>query len=85
MDVAATYSIGSGFTLIGGVFIYDEDTDTSDPAHTGYNLTLVKALNGNVKVFAEWLRKDYTEGDSEGETDDALSLGIRIDFNAQII
>ena len=81
-DVAATYSFGKDYTLIGGVFVYDDDVDTSDPQHTGYNLTLVKALTGNVKVFTEWLRKDYSDSD---QTDDQFSLGIRIDFNAQII
>ena len=86
LDMAATYSLGSGFTLIGGFFTYDPDNDTSDLAYIGYNLTLVKALTGNVKVFAEWLRYDYDdENERQGETDDHLSLGIRIDFNAQII
>ena len=52
----------------------------------GYNLTLVKALTGNVKVFAEWLRKDFQDdSDRRDETQDELSLGIRIDFNAQVI
>ena len=86
LDMAATYSFGSGFTLIGGFFTYDPDNDTSDLDHIGYNLTLVKALTGNVKVFAEWLRYDYDdENGRQGETDDHLSLGIRIDFNAEII
>ena len=85
LDVAATYSAGSGYTLIAGFFTYDADTDTSDQDHVGYNLTLVKALTGNVKVFAEWLRKDFDEGDPAVATDDQFSLGIRIDFNAQII
>ena len=84
LDLAATYSFGSGYTLIGGIFTYDADVDTSDLHHMGHNLTLVKALNSNVKVFAEWLRHDFDEG-SDGETVDQLSLGIRIDFNAQVI
>jgi predicted porin len=85
LDVAATYSFGSGYTLIAGVFTYDADVDTSDLDHFGHNITLVKALNGNVKVFAEWLRKDFDENDRKDETEDQLSFGIRIDFNAQII
>ena len=85
LDVAATYSFPQGYTLIGGVFTYDADVDTSDLDHIGYNLTLVKALNSNVKVFAEWLHKNFDEGDHEVDTDDQLSFGIRIDFNAQII
>ena len=85
LDVAATYSLGSGFTLIGGVFTHDADTDADDAEHVGYNLTLVKALTGNVKVFAEWLRWDYGDAKRDGATDDWLSLGIRIDFNAKII
>ena len=86
LDVAATYSFGSGYTLIAGVFAYDANVDTSDLDHVGHNLTLVKALNGNVKVFAEWLRKDFDENDElQGQTEDQLSFGIRIDFNAQII
>ena len=85
LDVAATYSAGSGYTVIAGYFTYDADRDTSDQHHVGYNLTLVKALTGNVKVFAEWLRKDFEEGNTGVDTDDQLSLGIRIDFNAQVI
>ena len=86
LDVAATYSFGSGYTLIAGMFTYDEDVDTSDIHHLGHNITLVKALTGNVKVFAEWLRKDFDdESGDPGETRDELSLGIRIDFNAKII
>ena len=86
LDMAATYAFGSGFTLIGGFFTYDPDNDTSDLDHIGYNLTLVKALTGNVKVFAEWLRYDYDdENGRQGESDDHLSLGIRIDFNAKVI
>ena len=84
LDAAATYSFGTGYTLIAGFFTFDDDTDTSDPHHVGYNLTLVKALTGNVKVFAEWLRKDFEEGDHPNDTEDQLSLGIRIDFNAEI-
>ncbi|MDE0207940.1 MAG: porin [Candidatus Tectomicrobia bacterium] len=85
LDVAATYSFGSGYTLIAGLFTYDADVDTSDLHHIGHNLTLVKALTGNVKVFTEWLRKDFDESDNSGQTVDQLSLGIRIDFNAQVI
>lgn len=76
----------SGYTLVGGFFTYDTDTDTSDQDHAGYNLTLVKALTGNVKVFAEWLRKDFQDdSDRRDETDDQFSPGIRIDFNGQVI
>ena len=85
LDVAATYSFGQGYTLIAGVFTYDADVDTSDLHHFGHNITLVKALTGNVKVFVEWLRYDFDEHDRQGETEDQLSLGIRIDFNAKII
>ena len=86
LDIAATYSFGPGYTLIAGMFTYDTDDNTSDLHHVGHNITLVKALTGNVKVFAEWLRKDFDdESDNAGETDDQLSLGIRIDFNAQVI
>ena len=80
LDVAATYAFGPGYTLIGGIFTYDHD-DAAAKDHVGYNLTLVKALTGNVKVFAEWLRKDF----QDDSTKDELSLGIRIDFNAQVI
>jgi predicted porin len=85
VDVAATYSLGYDLTLIAGVFTYDADVDTSELDHFGHNITLVKALNGNVKVFAEWLRKDFYENDRQDETEDQLSFGIRIDFNAQVI
>ena len=85
LDVAASYSFDMGYTLTGGFFEYDANTDTSDPAHRGYNLTLIKALNDNVKVFAEWLRKDFEEGNPKNDTVDELSLGIRIDFNAKVL
>lgn len=83
LDVAATYSFGKGFTLIGGFFSYEDDTGASHPKdHVGYNLTVVKSLTGDVRVFAEWLRKDFEEGD---RTEDTLSLGLRISFDAQVL
>lgn len=89
LDLVASYSFDMGYTLTGGFFEYDSDTETSDPAHRGYNLTLIKALNNNVKVFAEWLRKDFEEtktlGGTVNDTVDELSLGIRIDFNAKVL
>ena len=85
LDVVASYDFDMGYTLTGGFFEYDADTETSDPAHRGYNLTLIKALNNNVKVFAEWLRKDFEEGGPGDETEDAFSLGIRVDFNAKLL
>lgn len=84
LDVAATYSFRGGYTLIAGIFTYDRNSD-SDLKLFGNNLTLVKALTDNVKVFAEWLRRDFQEGERKDETQDELSLGIRIDFNAKII
>ena len=86
LDVAASYSFDRGYTLTGGVFTYDPDNDTSDPAFLGYNLTLIKSLNDNVRVFAEWLRYDYQDdSDSPGETVDHLSLGLRIAFSAKVL
>ncbi len=83
LDLAATYSFGSGYTLIAGVFTYDNGEDTSK--HFGNNLTLVKSLTSDVRVFAEWLRKDFQEGDRKDETEDTLSLGLRISFDAKIL
>ena len=86
LDVAASYSFDRGYTLTGGFFTYDPDNDTSDPAFLGYNLTLIKSLNDNVRVFAEWLRYDYQDdSDSPGETVDHLSLGLRIAFSAKVL
>ena len=86
LDLVGSYSFGTGYTLTAGIFTFDPNTDTSDPDHMGYNLTLIKSLNDNVRVFAEWLRKDYQDDSgSPGETMDALSLGLRIAFNAQVI
>lgn len=86
LDLVGSYSFGTGYTLTGGIFTYDPNTDTSDPDHLGYNLTLIKSLNDNVRVFAEWLRKDYQDdSDSAGETVDALSLGLRIAFSAKVL
>ena len=83
LDLAATYSFGSGYTLIAGVFTYDNGEDTSK--HFGNNLTLVKSLTSDVRVFAEWLRYDFQEGGRKDETEDQLSLGIRISFDAKIL
>ena len=83
LDLAATYSFGSGYTLIAGVFTYDNGKDTSK--HFGNNLTLVKSLTNDVRVFAEWLRKDFQEGGRKDETEDTLSLGLRISFDAKIL
>ena len=86
LDVAASYSFDRGYTLTGGFFTYDPNNDTSDPDHLGYNLTLVKSLNDNVRVFAEWLRYDFQDdSDSPGETVDHLSLGLRIAFSAKVL
>lgn len=86
LDVAASYSFDGGYTLTGGFFTWDPNNDTSDPDHLGYNLTLIKSLNDNVRVFAEWLRKDYQDdSDSPGETVDHLSLGLRIAFSAKVL
>ena len=86
LDVAASYSFAGGYTLTGGFFTYDPNADIPDPDHLGYNLTLIKSLNDNVRVFAEWLRKDYQDdSDSPGETVDALSLGLRIAFSAKVL
>ena len=86
LDLVGSYSFGTGYTLTAGIFTFDPNTDTSDPDHMGYNLTLIKSLNDNVRVFAEWLRKDYQDDSGKpGETMDALSLGLRIAFNAQVI
>ena len=85
LDVAASYSFDGGYTLTGGFFTWDQNTDTSDPDHLGYNLTLIKSLTSNVRVFAEWLRKDFQEGERKDETEDALSLGLRISFDAKVL
>ena len=86
LDVAASYSFDGGYTLTGGFFTWDQNTDTSDPDHLGYNLTLIKSLNDNVRVFAEWLRYDFQDDSgSPGETVDHLSLGLRIAFNAKVL
>lgn len=86
LDLVGSYSFGAGYTLTAGIFTYDPDTDTSDPDHTGYNLTLIKSLNDNVRVFAEWLRKDFQDdSDNPGETVDAFSLGLRIAFSAKVL
>lgn len=82
LDLAATYSFRGGYTLIAGIFTYDANTDLE---LFGNNLTLVKSLTSNVRVFAEWLRKDFQEGDRKDETEDALSLGLRISFDAKVL
>ena len=86
LDLVGSYSFGTGYTLTAGMFTYDPNTDTSDPDHLGYNLTLIKSLNDNVRVFAEWLRYDFQDDSgSPGETVDHLSLGLRIAFSAKVL
>lgn len=84
LDLAATYSFRGGYTLIAGIFTYDTNAD-ADLKLFGNNLTLVKSLTSNVRVFAEWLRKDFQEGARKDETEDALSLGLRISFDAKVL
>jgi predicted porin len=77
LDALASYNLGNDYTLIGGVFGYDNGAET-DSEVLGQNITLIKALNANSRIFAEWVRFD------DESTDDDLneiSLGFRYDFN----
>lgn len=90
LDALFSYNLGNDYTLIGGIFAHDDD----DQVRTingemsvgrnevvGQNVTLIKALNANSKVFAEWVRSDFDNRDDDDEIN-TFSIGFRYDFDA---
>jgi len=81
LDVSLAYALASGYKVKAGVFDYDDGVDGGASAKfMGYNLTLERQLADNVRVHAEYLSKDIEEAD----TINALTLGIRYDFSADL-
>ncbi len=85
LDALVSYNLGNDYTLIGGVFAYDNGVDGTrggdlDSDTVGQNITLIKTLNANSKVFAEWVRFDFDDLTSDDEVNE-ISIGFRYDFN----
>ncbi|MCY4419908.1 MAG: hypothetical protein OXC42_01420, partial [Gammaproteobacteria bacterium] len=58
----------------------DDDTYYMRRSFDGYNLTLERQLNDNMRVHAEYLQRDIERGDEQ----DFVSIGFRYDFEAQL-
>ncbi|AZQ84917.1 porin [Colwellia sp. Arc7-635] len=74
LDIAASYTINKNYTFKTSYF--DWDGDGQGRTFDGYNFTLENQLNDSVRVFVEWLSRDF-EG---GEKQEGLSIGMRYDF-----
>ena len=90
-DLAAAMALGGGYKLKASYFDFDGDdqpTAINDKGETtemrrsydGYNLTLERQLNDQVRVHAEWLQRDIEDGDEQ----DHFSIGFRYDFEAEL-
>lgn len=84
LDIAAAMALGGGYKLKAAYFDWDGDEDEHDHApgrsFDGYNLTLERQLNDQVRVFAEWLQRDIDDVDEH----DHISIGFRYDFEAEL-
>ena len=74
LDIAASYAINDKYTFKTSYF--DWDGDGQGRTFDGYNFTIEKQLNSSVRVFAEWLSRDFEGAD----TQESLSVGMRYDF-----
>lgn len=74
LDIAASYAINENYTF--KTTYFDWDGDGQGRTFDGYNFTLENQLNDSVRVFVEWLSRDF-EG---GEKQEGLSVGMRYDF-----
>ena len=83
-DLAAAMALGGGYKLKASYFDWDGDEEPTDDgvrrSFDGYNLTLEKQLNDQVRVHAEWLQRDIEHGDEQ----DHFSIGFRYDFEAEL-
>jgi len=90
LDIVASYAFGNGYKLKTGFFDFDDGLDLDDVlasagaltvddlrSQDGYNLTLERQFNENLRVFAEWLHRDFDDTDEI----DSLSVGVRYDFS----
>lgn len=81
LDVSAAYALPSDYKVKAGVFVYDDGIDgVASMNNQGVNLTLERQLADNVRVHVEYLTKDFDEGDAVN----ALSVGFRYDFHADL-
>ncbi len=84
LDIAAAMALGGGYKLKASYFDWDgDDQPTKDGirrSFDGYNLTLERQLNDQVRVHAEWLQRDI----EHGEEQDHISIGFRYDFEAEL-
>ena len=79
LDVVTSLDI-MDYTLIGGVFSFSGDSKLPN-YHKGYNVTLVKQMTSDVSIFVEWLSKDF----NMQPTENAVSFGVRVDFDVNLI
>ena len=84
LDIAAAMALGGGYKLKASYFDFDGDEDEhhgiKERSFDGYNLTLERQLNDQVRVFAEWLQRDIDDVDEH----DHISIGFRYDFEAEL-
>ena len=78
LDLAAAMALGGGYKLKTSYF--DWDGDDNGRSFDGYNLTLERQLNDNLRVHAEYLQRDIEHGEEE----DHISIGFRYDFEAEL-
>lgn len=74
LDIAGSYALSNNYTFKTSYFEWDGDG--KGRTFDGYNFTLEKQLNGSVRVFVEWLSRDF-ENDEKQE---GVSIGVRYDF-----
>ena len=84
LDLAAAMGLGGGYKLKASYFDWDGDDQPVDGiprrSFDGYNLTLERQLNDNLRVHAEYLQRDIERGEEE----DHISIGFRYDFEAEL-
>lgn len=91
LDALVSYNLGNDYNLIAGVFAYDNGVDGPrfvglredqglESDTVGQNITLIKTLNANSKIFAEWVRFDFDDLTSNDEVN-TFSIGFRYDFD----
>jgi predicted porin len=84
VDIAAAMALGGGYKLKASYFDWDGDedehADIGGRSFDGYNLTLERQLNDQVRVHAEWLQRDIDNQDEH----DHFSIGFRYDFEAEL-
>ena len=93
LDIVASYDFGNGWNGIVGYFDSEDDSDARRE-YDGYNLTVVKRLNSNMRIWAEWLSTD-PDGDGDDDAlfedgvynpyyaEDTFSVGFRYDFSTK--